>query len=414
MSRVLKVSSFALLLGAPAMPGLVQSAALAQQAPAAAPAPVQPAPAYTVQQPQAVVWQRGAAEELLAYVEALGAHGLDPTTYAPDRLRQAIGAGNDAALSSTATETFLRLTADLSGGAVRGDSRGQWFMPDVSINGNQQQTLLARASQGGVAQVLDSLHPTHPQYAGLQRALAQTPAEETARRELIRANMERWRWLPRELGARHVLVNVPAFTAAIIDNGQVTRRHRTVVGTRRTQTPGLSATVTGVTMNPWWTVPQSIIREMGGRFGSSYVVTRNGGTTIARQRPGPGNSLGRVKIEMPNDHAIFLHDTPAQALFNRPVRAFSHGCVRTQNVRDFAATLLEASGEWDRARIDATIAEGETVQARLATPIPVYIAYFTAAATNDGNIVTYADIYGRDTAVRQALNGGRRAAATAS
>jgi len=96
------------------------------------------------------------------------------------------------------------------------------------------------------------------------------------------------------------------------------------------------------------------------------------------------------------------------------VRAFSHGCIRTQYVRDFAAQLLEPTGQWDRAAIDTAIAGGRTQQLNLAQPIPVYIAYFTAAATNDGNIVTYADIYGRDTPVRQALNraGGNTAVAS--
>jgi murein L,D-transpeptidase YcbB/YkuD len=159
-----------------------------------------------------------------------------------------------------------------------------------------------------------------------------------------------------------------------------------------------------VTFNPWWNVPQSIIREMGGRFSGYQVRRSEGGTTIVRQPPGPRNALGRVKIEMPNDHAIYLHDTPAQNLFARPVRAFSHGCIRTQNVRDFAALLLGPTGQWDRSEIDQAIATGETTRADLGAPVPVYIAYFTAAATTDGDIVTYADIYGRDTPVREALN----------
>lgn len=402
MTRSFKLSALVLLLASPTMPGAIQTAAFAQQSqPQAAP----PRLDYQQVTPAPVVWQRAAAEELLRYVESIGAEGLDPAAYAPDRLRAALASGDDAAITPVASQLFLRLTGDLSGGAVRGNSRGEWYMPDSAIDGNRQQALLAQASQGGVAAALNGLLPTHPQYAGLKRALANTPETETARRELIRANMERWRWMPRSLGDRHVIVNVPAFTAAIVDNGQVTTRHRTVVGARRTPTPALSATITAVTINPWWTVPQSIIREMGGRFNSSYVVTRNGGTTIARQRPGPGNSLGRIKIEMPNEHAIYLHDTPAQALFSRPVRAFSHGCIRTQYVRDFAADLLAPTGQWDRAAIDSAVAAGRTQQVPLAQPIPVYIAYFTAAATNDGNIVTYADIYGRDAAVRRALNG---------
>ena len=194
-------------------------------------------------------------------------------------------------------------------------------------------------------------------------------AEDRARRDLIRANMERWRWMPRNLGARHVIVNVPAFTAAIVDNGNVTVRHRTVVGARRTSTPQLSAEITAVTINPWWNVPQSIIRENGGRFGGGYQVTRGaGGGMTVRQPPGPRNALGRVKIEMPNPHAIYLHDTPAQALFARAVRAFSHGCIRTQYVRDFAAVLLAPTGQWSRSAIDQTVERGRTVSARLAAP----------------------------------------------
>lgn len=401
MTSSFKLSAMIVLLASPTMPGAIQAAAAQQGAPVRI---LPPRLDYQPVQPVPAVWQRAAAEELLAYVEGIGAEGLDPAAYAPERLRAALATGDDASITPVADQLFLRLTADLSGGQVRGNARGEWYMPDTAIDGNRQQLLLAGARQGGVAAALDGLHPVHPQYGALKNALAQTPAEETARRELIRANMERWRWMPRDLGERHVLVNVPAFTAAIVDNGRVTLRHRTVVGARRTQTPALSANMTAITLNPWWTVPQSIIREMGGRFNSSYVVTRSGNTTIARQRPGPGNSLGRIKIEMPNDHAIFLHDTPAQALFGRPVRAFSHGCIRTQGIRDFAAELLAATGQWSRAEIDRAIASGRTQQVALDRPIPAYIAYFTAAATTDGNIVTYADIYGRDAAVRRALN----------
>jgi L,D-transpeptidase YcbB len=403
MKRSVKLLLLTATLASPTMPGAIQTAARAQNAaqPAAQPPATTPTPPPA---PTVTVWRREAARELLAYVEAIGEEGLDPAAYNPGRLRTALDTGDDAAIAPVATQTFLRLARDLSGGAVRGNSRGEIYVPDVTIGAARQQELLSRASQGGVAETLDGLHPTHPQYALLRRALAQAPADDRARREIIRANMERWRWLPRSLGARHVIVNVPAFTAAIVDNGQVTVRHRTVVGARRTSTPQLSAEITAVTINPWWNVPQSIIREQGGRFGAGYQVTRNGGAVSVRQPPGPRNALGRVKIEMPNPHAIYLHDTPAQALFARPVRAFSHGCIRTQYVRDFAAVLLQATGQWSRDQIDQAVERGRTVTARLTAPIPVYIAYFTAAGTNDGNIVTYADIYGRDSAVRAALN----------
>ena len=418
MIRTFRNGALALLLASPTMPAAIQTAAFAQAEPAPAaatpavqpPQGVQPAPA-----PQPILWRVAAAEELLGYVEQIDREGLDPASYAPDRLREALSGGDPLRLNSVASQTFLRLVTDLSGGQVRGNSRVDWHLPDTSLDGNRQQLLLAQASQGGVARVLDGLLPTHAQYAGLKTALAATSPEDAARRELIRANMERWRWMPRDLGARHIIVNVPAFTAALVENGRVVARQRTVVGARRTPTPQLTATVTGVTLNPWWNVPQSIIREMGGRFGGGYEVRRGAGGAISvRQPPGPRNALGRVKIEMPNEHAIYLHDTPAQALFARPVRAFSHGCIRTQGIRDFAALLLEPTGQWDRAAIDAAIATGDNQTVTLAQPIPVYIAYFTAAATTDGDIVTYADIYGRDAPVRQALNRAASNTAVAS
>jgi len=409
MTKPFRNGALALLLASPTMPGAMQTAALAQTQ-AQPQSGAQAVPVTIVPAPPPV-WRRETAEELLRYLDGVGAEGLDPTGYGPERLRAAIASGNEAAITPVASQIFLRLAADLSGGSVRGRSRVDWHMADAGLDSAGQQRLLAQVMRGGaVGATLDSLLPTHPQYAGLKRALAATAPEDTTRRDLIRANLERWRWMPRSLGARHVLVNVPAFTAAIVDNGQVVARHRAVVGARRTPTPQLAATVTGVTMNPWWHVPQSIIAENGGRFGPGYEVTRTANGISVRQPPGPRNALGRLKIEMPNEHAIYLHDTPSQALFGRAVRAFSHGCIRTQNVRDFAALLLAPTGQWDRAAIDRAIATGRNQQASLAQPVPVYIAYFTAAATSDGDIVSYADIYGRDAPIRTALNraGGER------
>jgi murein L,D-transpeptidase YcbB/YkuD len=407
MTRAVRLSALVLLLASPTMPGAIQTAALAQvqtPAPTANPAAPLAAPALAAPVP-APVWRRETAQELLTYIEQIGQEGLDPASYGVDRLRAALAGADDAALTQAASSAFLKLAADLSGGAVRGRSRVDWHMTDQTLDALGQQRLLAQVVRGGgVGAALDSLLPVHPQYAGLKRALANTAESDTARRDLIRANMERWRWMPRTLGARHVLVNVPAFTAALIDDGRVTARHRTVVGAIRTPTPQLNATITAVTINPWWTVPQSIIRENGGRFGGGYQVTRTANGISVRQPPGPRNALGRLKIEMPNEHAIYLHDTPSQALFGRPVRAFSHGCIRTQNVRDFAALLLQPTGSWDRAQIDAAVQAGRNRSVQLAAPIPVYIAYFTAAATSEGDIVTYNDIYGRDRPVRQALN----------
>lgn len=400
-----------LLLTSAALPGAMQMARAAQNQPADAAAQA-PAPA-PVQAPVAARWSRPAAAELIAFVEGIGQEGLEPAAYQPERLRAAIEGGDEAEMSRLASEMFLRLSADLSGGFVRGRDRVQWFMADTAVDGHTQQRLLAQVSgAGGVADALNGLLPTHAQYAGLKRALARTSERDTAKRDVIRANMERWRWMPRSLGSRHVIVNVPAFTAAIVDNGQVVTRHKTVVGATRTPTPQLASNATGITFNPYWTVPRSIQREM--RSFAGFDVRGEGANRVVRQPPGPRNALGRIKIEMPNEHAIFLHDTPAQNLFGRNVRAFSHGCIRTQNIRDFAAKLLEPTGEWQRPSIDSAIAAGDNKTVAFAQPVPVYIAYFTAAATNDGDVVTYEDIYGRDQPVKQALNLRARTAIRAS
>ncbi|HYN47021.1 MAG TPA: L,D-transpeptidase family protein, partial [Allosphingosinicella sp.] len=306
MTRPIRHGALALLLATPTMPGAIQTAAIAQSQPQATTVPPAPAPA------PAPSWRRETAEELLGYIDGVVAEGLDAASYTPDRLRTAIASGNEAAITPVASQIFLKLAADLSGGSVRGRGRVDWHMADSGLDAAGQQRLLVQVTRGGaVGATLDSLLPTHPQYAGLKQALAATPPEDDTRRNLIRANMERWRWMPRNLGSRHVLVNVPAFTAALIDNGQVVTRHRTVVGARRTPTPQLSATITAVTLNPWWTVPQSIIAENGGSFGPGYEVRREGSYMIVRQPPGPRNALGRLKIEMPNEHAIYLHDTPS-------------------------------------------------------------------------------------------------------
>jgi murein L,D-transpeptidase YcbB/YkuD len=210
-----------------------------------------------------------------------------------------------------------------------------------------------------------------------------------------------------------VIVNVPAYSVALVENGQVTARRRAVAGAAKTPTPSLNATISGVIFNPWWEVPMSIAPEVRGKKG--YVsVPLDGGGVRYRQPPGPNNALGRMKLVMPNDHAIFLHDTNAKGLFDRKARAFSHGCIRTEDALGFASTLLEPTGGWDRAQISETVKKGKTVQADLAAPVPVYIVYFTAAAGEGGKLVSYKDIYGRDKPVTTALGEGAGATELAS
>ncbi len=349
-----------------------------------------------------VPWTERAASDLAAYVARVGEEGLDPADYNEIGLRAAIESGDEAQLRSVATDVFLRLSSDLALGHVRGDARVQWHMLDPDLDGNTQYELMRRAVQdGSVRDTLNSLLPTHPQYTELKGVLAKS--KDPAVRDKVRTNLDRWRWLPRDLGRRYVIVNVPAYTVALVEDGQVVARHKAVVGAPKTATPQLSAVATGVILNPWWEIPKSIEPEVRGKKG--YVRVPAGENSFRyRQPPGPSNALGRVKFVMPNNHAIYLHDTPSKAAFDKKARAFSHGCIRTQDPLGFAALVLD-NPEWDRAAIDAAVAAGKTVEAKASEATPVYITYFTAAAgKDDAGIVSYADVYGRDNVVVTALN----------
>jgi L,D-transpeptidase YcbB len=390
-------SFLALLALGAALPATAQNT----PAPAAPPAAAPVVPAAPVASPIAADWSRDDAGELLAYIERVDEEGLDPADYKPSALRDAIEAKGDA-LDTVATQTFLKLAGDLMFGHVRGDGRIDWHVKDDSWNVYDQQALLDRAVKGDLAETLHGLLPTHPQYAALKGLLADSSVDAKTR-DRIRINLDRWRWLPRDLGSKYVIVNVPAYTVALVENGQTLNRRRAVAGAIKTPTPQLSAVITGAIFNPWWEVPSSIAGEVRGKKGYVAVKDDSGKVVRWRQPPGPSNALGRVKLVMGNPHAIYLHDTNAKNLFNRQARAFSHGCIRTEDAVGFAETLLDGT-EWDRPKINQTLATGKATQANLAAPVPVYIVYFTVAATSDGPPMSYNDMYGRDGKVLAALS----------
>jgi L,D-transpeptidase YcbB len=236
-------------------------------------------------------------------------------------------------------------------------------------------------------------------------ALADASAGDTVRRDRIRLNMDRWRWLPRDLGGKYIIVNVPSFHATLVEDGATRWKQRAIAGKLSTPTPQLTALATGVILNPWWEVPKSIEKEAAGKKGFVPVKGPDGKTQRWRQPPGPTNALGQLKFVMPNSKAIYLHDTNARSRFNDSVRALSHGCVRTQHIVDLATQLLgDDDGPWTADRIQAALASKKTVQASFVKPLPVYIVYFSEAALVDGRIVDYKDLYGRDTKAMAALN----------
>jgi murein L,D-transpeptidase YcbB/YkuD len=379
----------------PGNPDYAPESAQGLQAPAPPPAPLPP-----------VVWDVASAQDLLSYVAQIGKEGLNPADYDPDGLDAAIRTGNPAIISPVATDRFDRVSSDLALGHVKKPARIDWWVVDKDLDAAKQDSLLRSAlAQHSIKQSLDGLLPTHPQYAALKAALAATPASDTAKIDRIRLNMDRWRWLPRDLGHKYIIVNVPSFYATLVEDGVNRWKHRAVAGKLSTPTPQLSATAVGVILNPWWEVPKSIEHEAAGKKGFVAVKGADGKIQRWRQPPGPTNALGQVKFVMPNSKAIYLHDTNARSRFNSDVRALSHGCVRTQHILDLATQLLgDDDGPWTPEKIQAALDSKKTVQANFVKPLPVYIVYFSSAALLDGSIVEYKDLYGRDSKAMAALD----------
>lgn len=357
-------------------------------------------------------WDIKTAQSLLAYAERMGSHGLDPVDYSPAELEQAIGSEDPARIERQATETFARIASDLAIGAVKPGRRGRYFIASDSIDPARMARLIDTAiALGTVAHVLDAVAPQNREYAGLRRALSQLAPEEDEERRKIEVSLERWRWLPRNLGERYLLVNIPEYRLRLIENDREMATHRVIVGKSQTPTPQFSARVTGVILNPPWNVPQSIIAESVGSLvrnrpqvarARGYTWSFSGGGLRVTQQPGPQNALGQMKLDMPNPLSVYIHDTPSKELFERDTRTFSHGCIRTQNPFDLAEALLQESGV-SRSEIDAGVAARRTKRMALADPIPVYVVYMTAVVGAGDSIEFLPDPYRLDGAIAAQL-----------
>lgn len=370
-------------------------------------------------------WNTSDARALLSVIEGIEADGLIPADYQRDALRTAIEGGAGANLDQVASKSFSWLVEDLRDGRTPMKARVQWFAvdpdQDVSTTAGLMQQALERHDVTGV---LAGLAPTHPDYALLKEELAKTPATAKTKRAKIRANMDRWRWLVRELGPVYLLTNVPEFQLRLTVNNENIRTYRTIVGKPgRTATPQLAETVTAVVFNPTWTVPQSIVKGEGlgarllGNPASArrqgYAVSRasNGMVTVVQQ-PGPNNALGLMKIDMPNPHAIYLHDTPSKGLFNTEVRAYSHGCIRTERAVELGMTMAMLGADMTIEQAVANSDSGKYTKVPMTRTFPVYITYFTMGQDIAGQLSTFADIYGRDAPVLASFTKPREAKTT--
>ncbi len=398
-----------------ASPAAAPAAPQAAPAPAAAPAVVvagpTPVPAAPLDEP-VMTWTLADAQSLLAAIAKAGADGLLPDDYQPEALRAAIAAGEGAALDAQASRSFAWLAEDMRDGRTRMDSRLQWFVVDSDVDTNPTYALMERAlASHNVVAVIASLAPTHPDYAVLKAKLAATPRADKATRDLIRVNMDRWRWMPHDLGKFYLFTNVPEFQLRLTVDNTIIRSYRTIVGKPgKTATPQLAEVVEGVIFNPTWTVPQSIVvgEGLGAKlYGNPKKAERDGykvtktadGTIIVVQQPGAGNSLGRLKLDMPNEHAIFLHDTNARGLFAQSFRALSHGCVRTENAVQLGMTMARLGGGVPTTETQEIANSGTYTRVPMTKTFPIYIMYFTYASDITGKLTAFKDLYGRDGAV---------------
>lgn len=361
-------------------------------------------------------WTDAAARDTLLFLlHESAADGLDPETFSPyalAALSAAVlpdGPAGDSLLIERDllfSDLFARLGDRLQSPSVAPDSlyrRSQWRPAPRStrdLGGALKAAFATPNPAEGVARALDGLRPRHPDYRALRRALARAlesadaPAEDL---DLLRLNLERWRWMPDSLGDFHVLVNIPAYRLTVRERvGDAWREvssMRVVVGKQGWSTTVMTDTIEQVVFNPTWTIPPSIQREQYGAYRGRMV-----------RPPGPGNPLGRAKFLFPNEYAIYIHDTPTRWPFAREGRAYSHGCIRAQHPDSLAMAIMAYANGWAPEEVTA-IWNGpwRLRPVALEKPVPVHLAYFTAWADADGVVTQYEDVYGRDAPLATAL-----------
>jgi murein L,D-transpeptidase YcbB/YkuD len=245
--------------------------------------------------------------------------------------------------------------------------------------------------------------------------------------------MERWRWLPQDLGNRHIIVNIADFKLSVFDNGTEILDMKAVVGKSYRRTPVFSDKMTYIVINPYWEIPPKIavadilphaqqdpdypnrmhIKALIGWGKNMQILNPDEVKWQAltphtfpyhlRQDPGPWNLLGQIKFMLPNQFNVYIHDTPSRDLFAKSARSFSSGCIRIEKPIDLAVYILSDNPKWTREQILVAIASGQEQTVALAKPVPVHVLYWTAWVSADGIIHFRDDIYQRDAKLRAAM-----------
>jgi L,D-transpeptidase YcbB len=380
------------------------------------------------------------------YLAKVSSEGLDPRDYpTPDFSRdmsEEAAAANEIGL----TASILKYARHASGGRVS-FTRVSGAILYPSHAADPAQVLTQVSSTDDVGAVLSSFEPQHAGFKALKAQLAkamnaadshktaQQPGNEGSKKgqkaeksrprsdtiATLIANLERWRWLPRDLGNAYVIVNVPDYTLTVSDNSKPIWQTRIVVGKPgELATPLLSETMKFLTINPTWNVPPSIIRneylpalerDPGAleRIGLKVSHNRDGSIRVY-QPPGDRNALGRIRFNFPNTFLVYQHDTPNKHLFAENKRAFSHGCMRVQSPEKYAEVLLSLSQPnegFTPARLRSMYGDEERT-INLKKPIPVHVTYQTAFVDQSGQLNLREDVYGLDAAVLKFMRGSER------
>jgi murein L,D-transpeptidase YcbB/YkuD len=417
---------------------LVFCGALAVAACTVTPPQAPNAPPGSIIQP---LWSADAVHALIEISASARAEGLASYESAAAELTElqehsTTSAAGAVALDRAADTLFVDLAQTFAQGAVdptRADP--QWRIPRPALP-DVSSLLVAARGDAAAVRALATLLPQSGDYAALRAELGRVHAEppgtldasgyvHEVRIASLRASLERWRWLPRDLPSARIEVRIAQFQAVLHRTPASARVHNVIIGARTQQTPSFAAEINAVTLNPTWTPPRSILsNELLPQFARDPNAASRGGYDAidaagaivdpasldwaarpfpyrVRQRAGPLNALGRVKFEMPNPYDIYLHDTPNHALFARAQRALSHGCVRVDDALDLAAAVLAPA--YSAPSLQAAVETGQTRSLPLTAPLPVYVLYITASSDH-GAVVYAEDIYERDGALIAALD----------
>jgi len=361
--------------------------------------------------------------------------GLDPPEVGYRRLREALARYREVAAAGgwPAIPEGSTLHAGDRGAAVTA-LRQRLRLEDGLVGEVADQD--ADRFDAGLEQALEKFQRRH----GLTADGVVSPATRAElnvaverRVEQLELNLERWRWLPKDLGRRHIIVNIAAFELEVMDGDSLVMSMRVVVGRPFDRTPVLSDTMRYLVLNPYWHVPSTIAttellpklkrdpsylaryklrvfpssrldaQEIDPATVNWSTITASHFPFVLRQDPGPRNALGRMKFMFLNKYHVYLHDTPAHPLFEETQRDFSHGCIRLQHPIELAVYLLRNDPRWQRDSLLAALDDAEDRSVALAEPMPIHLLYWTAWADADGTIQFRRDIHDRDAPLFTAL-----------